>query len=167
MSNLQKQDGDNVGGFNQLQIVELDNCSNIPDAVNNVISSNIELLSDWIDVKFTIRTLRFSPGEDDTDKGNLFKPTITFFHAKDNDESLTWLENYNQKNIIAKLKDNNGNTIIVGSIKCPLRLKYQTAKNNSNSSRPGYNVTIYGLNNQPAFYFTGNTLINSGSGSGS
>jgi hypothetical protein len=162
LSDLEKQLGDNVGGFSQLKIIDIDNIDTIPDHVDYEITDDIILDTDWFNISFTPKTLKLSPGEIDNEKGTGFKPIITFFHAKDNAVSLYWLELYKQKNIIIKLKDTNNNYIIVGSSETPLKLKYKFVKNNNYSSRPGYQVTIYGYSLLPALYFTGDTVIGSG-----
>lgn len=167
MNDLQKQTGDNIGGYNELMIVDVDHVSSIPEHVDHVISGNIQLTSDWVNVAFSPKSIRLTGGEIDDEKGNAFNPQITFFHAKDNDQSLTWFEYYKQKNLVVKLKDNNGNYKIIGNPDTPLRLKYKLVSNSNYDSRPGYEVTIFGFSLLPALYFTGDTIIDSGSGSGS
>ncbi|MCO6499123.1 MAG: hypothetical protein J5I47_01955 [Vicingus serpentipes] len=167
MGDLIKQDGDNVGGFNKLEIIDLGNTSFIPEHQDFVISDNIQLLKNWFNVAFTWKTLKADDGETEKDGETIYRPNITFFHPKENETSLQWLKYYNEKNLIAKITDNNGNVRIYGSIEAPLRLRYKSVGPSSFSGRPGYSVTIYGLSLLPGLYFTGSTTIDSGSGSSS
>lgn len=155
MSDLTKQVGDNVGGYHSLEIVSTDMIVTFPAAKDYVISSNIDLDGFMTVVKSTLESIEPNDGDKDSDKGEFNEHSIKFFHPIENETTLAWLRLWKTKLIVAKLKTNNGKVKIYGTPTNPLRLTYKLISKSGFSSRPGYEVTLSGLNTDPSLFFTG------------
>lgn len=159
MSDLIKQQTDNIGGYFGLEIIDVDNIYVFPNHSNFIISSNIQLLVEWFKVAATHESIEPSDGDNNTDKGRLRNHSISFFHPIDNATSLAWLNLWETKKIVAKLKTTNGPIKIYGTPTQPLRLSYKLSTKRNFDGRPGYDVTLSGLNKEPSLFFTGSTTI--------
>ena len=159
MSNLTKQEGENVGGYNNLEIIDIANIVSFPNHTNFVISGVITLSEAWTTVKSTLGTIEPKDGDKDGDKGEFNEQSIQFIHPIESAITLEWLRLWKTKLIIAKIKTSNGKVKIYGSPTHPLRLTYKLISKSGFNSRPCYEVTLLGLNTEPSLFFTGTTTL--------
>jgi hypothetical protein len=122
---LQRYTDDNQSGFYKLELIEADRLSDIvfnPDNPDVVDELRFKLLAQFEEVFVSLDAGTYTESELEDDQGTIYNQEIVAPHPKDRPALRIALDKYRNKNVIARITDNNGLIRIVGNLEQPLRI---------------------------------------------
>ena len=116
---------DNLSGFYKLELIETKELNDIvfnPDNPDIVDELRFKVLGLFREV-FVSRDLgTYTESEEENDQGTFYRQEIVAPHPKDRPSLRIILDKYRDKDVIARITDNNGLVRIVGNLETPLRI---------------------------------------------
>lgn len=152
----------NIGGLSGLQSFWFIRVRDIdlpfPEAVNGVISDNINLVTDAVwSTGYCTRETGNSPREmKQSAQGNFLNKVFSGFVPGDNEELLKMFDqDMVDEHFILLYKDNNGNYKLVGNPEEYLSFEYKFEPGSRVSDRRGFLITFSGEGITPDYFYTG------------
>jgi hypothetical protein len=154
MNNIVRHSGNNNGGICSIKLVD----------INNVISTNVinndteykmsvELKSgtDWTDIYFTSGTENFEEVQNDVDNGTYYVQKLEFSIPKDRQDVIKTLLDLSYTRMLALIKYDNGDEIVIGTPDYPLMKSNKRKVSNINTNQ--YDILIEGKSEFPAYFY--------------
>jgi hypothetical protein len=155
MQNFPENNLENMGGISSFKFISTASISEIPYALNNVISEPVTLEGGktWYNGLSLIRSASFEEEQKDTDSGPLYiykvngtlpglSPTVT-----------TLLDELAHVAVVLDVTDNNGNRRLLGNTNNGCKLTYNYKSKDTPSGRPEYNYQFYFETDAPAPFY--------------
>lgn len=140
LKNIDRIQGQNMGGLLQLQVIRKDDVTSIPDPVNGVIYGDIitkpgKDFTTWL---VTPGSAQFISEDQTTQEGVSRRNRLPFFVPKDTpDLKLMFRLAQDDEHIIIST-DSNGVKKIFGSLDSPARFEFRHDTSNASAGRNGY-----------------------------
>lgn len=105
-----------MGSLSSVKFCPVDMISNIPDAVDGVISSSVTFAAggQWFDLPPSYESASFTEDEPDNDQGVIYKQDVSLFYAGKNTAADLLLDELARKRHILKITDANGLVMLLG-----------------------------------------------------
>jgi len=143
MADINKSSQDNVGGFNRVRFIDINNIIKINDAIDHtldiddiVIFSNEYFPNDWSTFYGSTETIQLDIETVETDAGKHYEITLRLRYPKD--QALItniFLDMANHAYLIL-VTNNQGETKLLGNKTSPMRMNFRIL---SPADIPGYN----------------------------
>jgi hypothetical protein len=145
-----------VGGLRKLQIVDVQDVTFIPDAVNSVVPSAVSLTSGVTiaSISFPTQGGDFAETPKDSDMGTTYTSKLRVDLPKDAVELGQWVNKYKDREVIAFYQDENGRGVIVGDLERPLLIKVSRTSGRRPADKNFYEMTLEGVSDHTAYYYT-------------
>lgn len=148
-------ENDNIGGLETIDFALVTDVASIPDAVESLVPTGIIMNTGkrFYSAPFTLETGGFTETPSDSEHGTSYDKQVTGFCACDCNQNAALFEEMENARFIVKIKDNNGNKRLVGTIAEPLQFKVDRSSQQTTGETPGATITFYGKGvRQSPFY---------------
>lgn len=120
----------------QIEIIEANGTSVMPDHRISFWAEDLDTESDWKMLKATRETINFSENIEIIDGAQYYKSQMKISFKRDNNEMINKLRRYARKGAMIRWKDNNGLIKLMGTSDNPVRFTWgrdnKSARNQAN-----------------------------------
>ena len=162
MNNIKRNPGDNIGGHRMFLFIPVEDVESIPDAVNMVVSEDIELKTDkaWYYGLFTQDTHGYVEPMEENEAGPYYKKKLTGFISTVTKEMTALIEDFESRLFVLISLDNNGNLRLIGSLNEPMRVSIDETSQDNAAGRSGYSVMFRRDSTFKSYFYEPETTIN-------
>jgi hypothetical protein len=160
MDEITKPSGNRIGGLSKIQICPVVEITSIPDAVAGVISSAVTFAGagKWYDVPAAFESLQFTQKSVNSTQGKHYELEVSGFITGQSAALDYLFAQLEQKRIVIKATDMNGNVLLVCQVKAGtitgLRLAVDYDSTSSYSGKKGYSLSFIMLGRNKAYSYT-------------
>jgi len=158
MADINKSSQDNIGGFNRVRFIDINNIIKINDAINHsidindiIIFSNEFFPNDWNVFYGSTDTIQLEITTIETGAGKHYEISLRLRYPKDQ-ASITniFLDMANHAYLIL-VTNNQGETRLLGDKSSPMRMNFQILSPKDISGYNGYQVEFFGKFTYPPY----------------
>jgi hypothetical protein len=145
MQNLTVNNGDNTGSLTTIHFVPVEDVLSIPAPVDYTVSDPVVMAVDknWYTAEVTQDTPGFSEKEFKGKEGSGLNVLVEAFIPGHNPTITSILNGMRYRRFLLIVKDQEGQKRLLGSLKNPMRFKWEFDTGNKAASLKGYKITFY------------------------
>lgn len=155
MNDINRLEGDNLGGIVRFKFIPVDDIRIIDDAVAGVVSVEITLQASkkWFCAYATLGTMGYTESPTNSSAGTIFSRQFSAFIPKDSAEINAQLNEMRDVRFVLDYTDSNGLRKIVGSIEEPLNFSSSLNTQSDMPGRNGHNIVFSGDATHKAYVY--------------
>ncbi len=144
MNNFPEFDMESMGGNSSFKFSPIENIASIPDAINDVITSDVVFKPGcaWYDGLALQNSLDFSEEQKKSDAGESFQTNISGMVPKLTHEYLAQFNEMRRHRFVVQITDNNGNARISGSVLAGMQFAFDQKSKNTPSGTSGFSYSF-------------------------
>jgi len=157
MDDINRFEGDNMGGLIRFDFALAKDIESIEEPVDSVICGAVIMKpgTRWYCGYATRGTIGYTEPTEDTSAGPVYKKSFSAFCPKDDQEKTSLFARMRNELFVIKFLDSNLQCKIAGSLTEPLSFKYVLNTKTNMSDLAGYAINFYGDGTHEAYLYDG------------